>query len=50
LGKELAGSIHSASMMRLAGGAYDRYGNTATQIDMASLQAPVLNVHLGNDA
>jgi len=50
LGNELAGSIHSASMMRPAGGPYGRYGNTATQIDKASLQAPVLNVHHGNDA
>ena len=50
LGNELAGSIHSASMTRAAGGAYGRYGNTATQIEMVSLQAPVLNVHHGNDA
>jgi hypothetical protein len=50
IGSELAGSIHSASMTRPGGGAYSRYGNTASQIDMSSLQAPALNIHHGNDA
>lgn len=50
IGIELAGSIHSASMTRPGKSAFSRYGNTASQIDMSALQAPVLNIHHLNDA
>ena len=48
LGNEIRGSIHSASMT--VANTYNRaYGSSVESFDMSALNAPVLNIHHGND-
>ncbi len=48
LGKEIQGSIHSASMT-VANNHNRSYGSSVESFDMSLLNAPVLNIHHGDD-